>query len=412
MTSSPGPAQDRSEAEARAEFRILTTEAGQDLLAEAAEVPTPMPSDLARWRKGHQAVEVAAALRIAATRRRAASKFSRADRLWLDPIRLEQATSEPVARHKARRCVEAGVELAVDLCAGVGGDAIALAEAGLRVLAVERDDATALRLRWNAEACEVIDRLLPIRSDAQRFPIPDGAVVHVDPDRRAVGGPRAKRLDGYRPGLSFLRGLADRADGVAIKLGPASDFAEAFGGPGWEIELVSLDGECKEATARAGILATCRRRATSLPTGATWTDRDGPLDAFAPMASGPLAFLHDPDPALIRAGLLDGFAVAGGLERLVEGVDLLTSDRPSASPWLADFAVEEVLPLDLKRLRSEVAARGLGPLEIKVRGLRVRPEDLRAKLRPTGPRPATLILVGQRGPALAILASRVGPFRL
>ena len=45
--------------------------------------------------------------------------------------------------------------------------------------------------------------------------------------------------------------------------------------PGFEIELISLRGECKEATVWFGELASCRRRATRLPEGVTWTDRDG-----------------------------------------------------------------------------------------------------------------------------------------
>jgi hypothetical protein len=55
-----------------------------------------------------------------------------------------------------------------------------------------------------------------------------------------------------------------------------------------------------------------------------------------------------------------------------------------------------------------VFARGLGPLEIKTRGLDATPESYRAKLRPEGPNPATLLLIaGNPGPSHAILARRV-----
>ena len=70
-------------------------------------------------------------------------------------------------------------------------------------------------------------------------------------------------------------------------------------------------------------------------------------------------------------------------------MDLLTGPAAVASPFLAGFAVVEVFALDRKVLRREVAARGLGPLEIKTRGLEARPEALRAELRPPGPVPAT-----------------------
>ncbi len=50
-----------------------------------------------------------------------------------------------------------------------------------------------------------------------------------------------------------------------IKLSPASDFAAHFRGPEHEVELISVSGECKEATVWFGAAVTCRRRATRLP---------------------------------------------------------------------------------------------------------------------------------------------------
>ena len=69
---------------------------------------------------------------------------------------LEQSSAEIVARHRARRY--AGASQVADLCCGIGGDLIALAERH-RVLAVDRD---ALRLRIarvNSEVCDVANSL-------------------------------------------------------------------------------------------------------------------------------------------------------------------------------------------------------------------------------------------------------------
>src|SRR5581483_9764307 len=98
----------RPTCDADAESLVLTTDAGLALLADVAQVVEPRPADLARWRKAHEGEEVSAAIRLAACRRRAAAKFARADRLWLEPTGLEQATAEAVARHKARRFGERG----------------------------------------------------------------------------------------------------------------------------------------------------------------------------------------------------------------------------------------------------------------------------------------------------------------
>lgn len=395
----------RSTSDADAEADVLTTESGRRLLVEVARVVTPRPSDLARWRKrdGSSAILVAAALRLVEGRRRGAAKFTRADRMWFEPRGVEQATAEAVARHKAGRFAGS---LVVDLCAGIGGDTLALA-AKARVLSVDADLGMCRRCRWNAEVYGLDARVTPIRALAERFGIPGGALVHIDPDRRARDARRARRVQDYAPGIDFLRSLPGATDGGAIKLGPSSDFAGHFDRPGFELELVSLDGECKEATAWFGDLAGCRLRATRLPGGATWTDRDGPTSPAIAVVP-PARWVYDPDPALLRSGLLDSFAAAHDLSRCAAGVDYLTSTTRVASPFLAAFEVLDVFPIDLKTLRRVVADRGLGPLEIKTRGIDVRPEALRERLRPRGPCPATLLLMGGAGAATAraVLARR------
>ena len=90
--------------------------------------------------------------------------------------------------------------------------------------------------------------------------------------------------------------------------------------------------------------------------------------------------IFDPDPALLRAGLLDGFALEHGLARVADGVDYLTGERMISTPFLTAFQVLDVLPLDLKRLRRLIAKNEIGTLEIKVRGADVAPETLRRQL--------------------------------
>jgi hypothetical protein len=387
-----------------AEAWVLETALGQRLLEEVAEVPAFTPENIARWRKLASPTSVGAAIQLAACRAKARAKFSRGERMWLDPVGLEQSTGEAVARHKAERFQS---DLIVDLCAGIGGDSIALAGKA-QVLAVDSDHGRCRRIAWNAEVYDVGERVMACRSRAESFPIPRGAWVHLDPDRRATGSGRAIRLCGYSPGIPFLRELVRRVPGGGIKLSPASDYATIFSGPEFEIELISLNGECKEATVWFGAATTCRRRATRLPESVSWTERDGRPAASDSVPVAPVsAYVYDPDPALLRAGLLDSFAAAHDLGRIADGVDYLTGARLVETPFLAAFHVEEVLPFDVKRLRKRVSQRGLGPLEIRLRGLSIPPEQVRSRLRPHGSLPATLILVGGQGRARAVVAQRI-----
>lgn len=395
----------RQPSDVAAEAQILTTGPGRSLLAEVETVARPGPADLSRWRKSAPADVVAAAVRLAACRRRGTAKFARAGAMWLEPTGLEQATSETVARYKARRFEHGPV---IDLCAGIGGDTLALASRS-HVLAVDADRGMGRRCLWNAAVYGVAGRVDVVQARAERFGLPTGSLVHIDPDQRAGPLPRTRSLDGYSPGLDFLSSLSLRARGGGIKLSPASDFEAHFDRVGLEIELISHERECKQAVIWFGELATCRRRATRLPEAITWTDRDGPQDAAAPAVTSVARWVYGADPALIRSGLLDPFAAAYGLSRFDVGVDILTGPARVDSPFLAAFEVVEVLPLDLKRLRRTLAELRVGVLDIKIRGLDLRPESLRRTLKLDGPNSATLILVAGAAGSRAILAHRRSP---
>ena len=117
----------RATTDADAEAWVLSSDQGLALLAEVSVVAAPLPADLTRWRKLASPDQVAGAVRLAEARRRGAAKFTRADRMWFEPTGLEQATAEPVARHKAARFAGRAATV-VDLCCGIGGDTLALAE--------------------------------------------------------------------------------------------------------------------------------------------------------------------------------------------------------------------------------------------------------------------------------------------
>jgi hypothetical protein len=95
---------------------------------------------------------------------------------------------------------------------------------------------------------------------------------------------------------------------------------------------------------------------------------------------------------LIRSQLLGEFANQQNLSSVSEGIAYLTSDVLVDSPWLRAYEVLENLPLDEAAIRKSLAARGIGKLEIKKRGVDITPEQLRPKLRLKGEGAASLIL--------------------
>jgi hypothetical protein len=351
-------------------------------------------------RERHPDDLVRAALSLDELRRRAAAKFTRADQMWFDRQGLEQATAEAVARHKAGR-FDGPVW---DVCCGVGGDAVALAEHG-SVVAVDRSPLACLWTEWNAEVYGVSDRV-EVRCadwpDVYEEARGSGALLHVDPDRR-TGPRRSLRVEDAEPGLDSLRQMERDFDGGAFKLSPAANFPGKF--PDAEIELVSLHGECKEATVWFGRLGTPGLwRATVLPDGATLAA--DPLDALPDV--GPLGeFLCDPDPAVVRAGLVSHLAETLGLRRLDDADEYLTADEPVSSPFLRTYRVLAELPNNDRAVRGHFRQSGYGQVEIKCRHVPVQAEAVRRKL-PLADGPlVSLVYAKIQGKTRVVVATRM-----
>lgn len=125
--------------QALGELEVLVSPIGQELLDRLARLEVTSETELgvgALLRREYSAELVTAALGQHELRRRAQAKFTRAERMYFTRAGLEQATSEVIARHRATRFD--GVLRMADLCCGIGGDLIALADRR-EVLAVDRD---------------------------------------------------------------------------------------------------------------------------------------------------------------------------------------------------------------------------------------------------------------------------------
>lgn len=382
------------------ELRFLLSAAGQAALAELAAAPPSEDTHVAvaaRLRQQLGPERARAVLDTTLLRQRAARKFSRAAAMYFTRDALEQATSEPVAAHRAARFAAAGIGVVADLGCGIGGDALALAGAGAAVLAIDRDGLRLRLARANAAAYGVAERVVLAQADLRDLPPPRVEAFFFDPARRAGGGPHeppGRRLHAaaaYEPPLSLLDGWRPQVPRGAAKVSPAIDYAEVP--PGVEVEIVSLAGEVKEAVLWYGDLRGAARRATLLPGGHSLSAEE---DAPAPL-SAPRAYLYEPDGAVIRAHLVG--LLAGQLDAalLDPAIAYLTGDTARPTPFARLFAVDDFFPFQLKRLRAYLRERGVGQVTIKKRGSPLEPEALRQALRLRGDRQAVLFLTQVMG---------------
>lgn len=369
--------------------------------ALAAAMAEPDPSSLGaaeRLRRGFGPDDAAWALGQAALRRAGRSKFARAHEMLFTRAGLEQATRARVARWRAERFAEAGVCEVWDLGCGIGADAMAMAEAGMRVVAVDADEAAVEAASHNLGLVGGGEVIL---GRAEDVTVPAGAGVFLDPARRTSRGRTWDVADFTPPWRFVLQHLAgDRF--VCVKLGPG--VPREIIPDGVEACWVSDRGDVVEASLWNRLPAESRAVVLGPEgvTSVTTPDEPRELDVRAVGK-----YLIEPDGAVIRAGLLAEVGPGHDLWLLDRHTAYLSSDRPLTTPLATCFAVREVLDLDRKALRGWVRERGVGTLEIKKRGVDVDPAVLRAQLKPKGRAAATLVLARTVEGAKAIVVERM-----
>lgn len=374
---------------------LTSPEAAGALAAASAEADPGSLGAATRLRALVEPDRAAAVLNQVALRRRAVGKFGpRAAGLFLTADTLEQATRSGVAARRAARLARVA-DTVVDLGCGIGADALALQDAGLRVVAVERDPVTA------ALALANLGRPVLVGDAEDHWPAlaSDGVAVFADPARRTASG-RTWRVEDLSPSWEFVSALLAGDRPACVKLGPG--VPHAIIPDDVEAEWVSDAGTVVECALWAGPGATPGRR-SAVVDGAELTGTRREEAAVGGIA----AYLYEPDGAVVRAGLVDRLAGLVRAHRIAEGIAYLSAPWHMPTPFATAFAVREVLPYDEKVLRAWVRERGIGTLEIKKRGLDVDPAELRRRLKPRGKAAATLVLTPTPGGAVAIVCERM-----
>lgn len=332
---------------------------------------------------GHSPEVVNAALTQSRLRAKAQAKFGPfAARMLFTPGGLEQATRLNVAARHAQRYVTAGLEKVADLGCGIGADSMALATLEREVTSVELDETTAAAATMN---------LLPwsnatvLNADAASVDLTDYDGVWLDPARRTTSSSGTRRLfdpEAFSPPLSFVERLADTGMPVGVKLGPGIPHEAVPAG--CEAQWVSVDGDVAEVVLWFNALGRADVRRSALligPDGATELTSSTDFGQDDPAPAGPVkGYLYEPDGAVIRSGLVADVARSIGGHLVDPHIAYICAPELVETPFARPYRILEVLPYNVKALKSWVRANGIGVLDIKKRGTSVTPEELRRQL--------------------------------
>ena len=386
----------------RSDLDFLTSDAGARLLERLAHEDISEAHTLAlltRLRKEYGPDQARAALTLAQLRRKAEAKFGLdAARMVFTADALEQASDPRISRYRAQAA--AGLRV-VDAGCGIGADSLAMARAGANVLGLDTDPLRIEMARLNAAALGLSARfeVADIREG-----LPPADFAFFDPARRDADGRRIFRVEDYQPPLSIVRSWT--APHIAVKLSPGVDLNE-LRGYGGSVEFISVEGDLKEAVLWLGFERPVLQ-AVLIAGDAIHIWSQSQVMPEAPIRE-PQGWLVEPDPALLRAGLVQDVAVAFDGALLDETIAYFTTPTKPESPWLRGWQILDWMPFHFKRLRAYLRERNVGRVTVKKRGVAMTPEELTAQLKLKGAGSCTLVLTRYQGePVVMICADYEG----
>jgi hypothetical protein len=388
----------------------LRSPAGSALLADLAERELhddDLLRELTRLRRTYPPELARAALEQTLLRRRAAGRLPQAEQLFYTRDALEQLSAQPVADWRAQRIAGLAAD-AADLGCGIGGDSLALARAGIFVTAVDRDPLRLLLTAVNAEVLGLSDRVQTRAADLERDPPPPAAALFCDPARRT----EQRRLQdpaAYSPSLTRVLSWRQLTPLLAVKLAPGID--AALLPTDAELEFVSLDGEMKEAVlwigpAAAGRTATLLRRSRSTPESPA-VIRFSADQVLPPQLSSSRRFLIEPDPAIIRAGLVSNLAAQLDAAQLDPQIAYLTADHDRVSPYARAWPILQQLPFNLKQLQRTLRDYDVGAVTVKKRGSPLETDQLARRLSGNGTQPLVVVLTRVANQPTALICGEI-----
>jgi hypothetical protein len=215
-----------------------------------------------------------------------------------------------------------------------------------------------------------------------REKVSDVDLVFFAPSRRS-GGRRTVRFEEYEPPLSLLERLLEVSPNLCVEVAPGADLSSIV--YDCDVEVISHKGEVKEVVLWFGDLKLSKEgrsvMATKLPERIT---RVKSKVARRIKVTVPRDYLYEPDPAFIKAGLIDDLAHEYGLTLLHPKIAYLTGETFIDTPMVKPYRVLSVTEMDYGVINSELTRLNLGSVDSKARGVSIDHKEIRKLVRGKG----------------------------
>ena len=348
-----------------------------------------------------------------------------------------------------------------DLCCGMGGDSFYLPKDFLTI-GVDLDENRLAMYRYNnrvmrgfgdstsganAENTILADVRDVAKQNSKEMPAFAGMTnatsadfFTIDPARRAIEGENQRDLRNLTPSFEEVIEISKHYKGGMAKIPPGYPINEIPRGT--EILYIGSRTDCRECLVLFGELAQNPDHVRAVmvdKTGnviAEWNEirdekrearneseqsqydhnyelegRDRVYTTASSESDLPLGsvskFISEPSPVLLRSHLFGVIALAHdeSTHLISPGIAYTTSEKPLPSPGFANFEVLDSAEISTGAVRTMLKAHDVGKLTLKLRGVKVDPDQEIKRLKPKGKNSAILFYTRLNGEKIAILAN-------
>ncbi|MEY3696748.1 MAG: hypothetical protein RJA41_398 [Actinomycetota bacterium] len=400
----------------------LQTAHGQSAVEMAQEAlksgsdPLKLATELDRRFSLPASYRTACALQ-AELRNRLVSRWGECPNWLLTRDGIEQATHPVVRKWRSEKAFELGARFIADIGCGLGFESKSFADAGLQVIAIERDvEAHAIASR-NLLPIEVEKFDVVLENDRLSKLLSSVDSVFVDPARRdpnaarsvlGTSGNRISNPDDWSPSWNWV-----------LELGKLKPKLIAKVAPGIEHDLLPADAHTYWFAIRGTLVeASVWFNGWAIDPGKTAiaVDRFG---AMATLSSSDKSsedigaistYVLDPSPAITRAGLVQQLAFFTRSHRIDSNLGFLSCDNePEEHPLFTTYEVIDSFEFDEARITKALQENLAYDVQIIARGFRGDVEGLTKKLKKNlkGDKLICLLLARIGDKTIAILTQRV-----
>ena len=372
--------------------------------------------------------------------------------LWECARQANDSADENTSENSNRR---GSAPIVHDLCCGMGGDSFFLPKT-FTTIGVDLDENRLAMYRYNSSVMRGVSlessnahtilgdvREVALQNDSKNATLarPKADYFTIDPARRAIEGENQRDLRNLTPTFEEVTEISKHYKGGMAKIPPGYPIYEIP--QGTEILYIGSRTDCRECLVLFGELAQNPDHVRAVMVDksgneiADWTfardekrevrneseqsqydhnyELEGHDRVYRTSSSesdlplgGISKFIAEPAPVLLRSHLFGVVALAHDetTHLISPGIAYVTSEKPLPSPAFANYEILETSEISTGAVRAMLKSHDIGKLTLKLRGVKVDPDQEIKRLKPKGKNTATLFYTRLDGEKIAILAKR------